>query len=147
VYPFAVTRPTASSLNYSGANQVLANEILVKQTIGGGADFSVYTFSGAHVVIDAVGYFMAPQATALSCVAGATSASTAVPDTASETGVIAPDCPAGYTATSMACLNSGPQVVLGGYSTATCWFSDKNPGDGQSGSGYAFNTCCRIPGR
>lgn len=150
-FPYGVTRPTASSLNYTGMNQVLANEILVKQTIGGVADFSVFSLASAHVVIDAVGYFMAPQATALSCVAGPSSAWAPVPDTASETEVAAPGCAAGYTATSVLCVNSGPEVILGGYggglSGNLCWFTDKKPGDGQAGSGSAYNTCCRVPGR
>lgn len=67
VYPFNTVRPNASSLNYK-AGDVIGNELVAKQSLALASDFTVYTHATTDVVIDIVGYFMAPNATALDCV-------------------------------------------------------------------------------
>lgn len=151
VYPFGETRPTASSLNYTGANQVLANEILVKQTIGGGADFTIFTLNGAHIVIDAVGYFMAPTATALQC-QGTSRVLVDLP-AGSTNYYYNGACPSGYAAVMPYCWNAN---VPGVYSTGSGL--QNNAADGLSWCGWSNTTestqtvsqgvmCCRVPGR
>lgn len=54
VYPCGTTRPTASSLNYSGGTTV-ANAVIAK--IGTLGEICVYTKSATDLVIDASGYF------------------------------------------------------------------------------------------
>jgi len=61
VFPYGVDMPLASTVNNVVGSDV-ANETIVKQTIGDYADFSIYAFSGTNVVADAVGYFTAPGA-------------------------------------------------------------------------------------
>jgi hypothetical protein len=150
-FPYGVTRPTASSLNYTGTNQVLANEILVKQTIGGAADFSVFSLAGAHVVIDAVGYFMAPTATALQCQG---TSRTAVDLPAGSTNYYYNEaCPSGYTAVMPYCYGGNTPGV---YSTGSGL--NLNTADQLSWCGWSNTTestqvvaqgvmCCRVPGR
>jgi hypothetical protein len=89
------SQPLSSILNYA-AGETVANTTIVPVVPGAGNDFNLFSASTAHAVIDVLGYFAAPVATALDCTT-ITSASTAVavnvwtPITAS--------CPAGRTAT------------------------------------------------
>ena len=84
-------------------------------------EFSVFTF-GADVIIDVVGYFAAPVATALQCTPVASSP-TAIPVSA-DTLVALPSCAAGYTRTGSSC--SGTAGIPGGYlletNTTGCLF-------------------------
>jgi len=61
LFPYGVTQPLSSTVNnVVGAD--VANETIVKLTVGDVADFSIYAFSGTNVVADAVGYFAAGDA-------------------------------------------------------------------------------------
>jgi len=150
---YVSARPLASVLNFV-TGQTVANSTIIPTNPGGGADFSVYVAGGnAHMVIDVIGYFAAPVATALDCTT-ANSALTSVPvNLYTPVDAI---CPAGTTATG------------GG------WFSNEGTGGyqgvwvlSQPGAAYNFNgwrvwvdnqtngnrniqawaVCCRIPGR
>ena len=141
LFPYGVTRPLAASMNYTGANQTLGNEVIVKQTIGGAADFSLYSLNSAHVVVDAVGYFMAPVATALDC---ARTATNTVAVAASSNGyAAAPACAAGYTETTTQCRGGFYTDTIVGQEDGSCFMRA-----GTSASNLnASRICCRVPGR
>jgi hypothetical protein len=68
-YPYLATLPTASTVNYAlpGTGLNLANTTVIPTCVVCGLDFSVFANVGtAHVVIDVVGYFQAPQCPAVS---------------------------------------------------------------------------------
>jgi hypothetical protein len=88
-------QPASSVVNYSGG-QTIANTSIIPIVSGGGNDFSVYSLVDTHVVIDVLGYFASPVATALDC-SHESSALTSIPVNA-WTAVDAV-CPTGRTAT------------------------------------------------
>jgi hypothetical protein len=55
------TQPLTSVLNWV-AGQTIANTTIVPIVPNSGTDFSIYSYSGAHVIIDVVGYYAAPSA-------------------------------------------------------------------------------------
>ena len=60
-------QPLSSVLNFT-VNQNIANTTIVPVLPGAGADFNVFSGGATvHAVIDVVGYFAAPEATALEC--------------------------------------------------------------------------------
>ena len=58
IYPSGTTRPRASNLNVERAGQTIANAALVRS---GATGYTVYTLSGAHIVIDSYGSFPLPN--------------------------------------------------------------------------------------
>lgn len=142
-------QPLSSVINWT-AGQTLANSTIVPVVPGGGNDFSIFASGGTHVVIDVIGFFAAPVATALDCTSVA-SAVTAVPFNV-YTNVDA-ICPAGRTATG-----GGTFPTEGTLGRPNIW-TDGSPTvsngwrtwvDNQTGSSRTIQTyavCCRVPGR
>ncbi len=146
------SQPLASVLNFV-AGETIANTTIVPVDPGAGNDFYIYSPATTQVVVDVVGYFATPVATALDCTQSA-SALTAVPVNV-YTAVDA-TCPAGRTATGGGFLTSEGTLGYPGVWTFTL-----------SGAAYGFNgwrtyvdnqtngnrniqtwaTCCRVPGR
>jgi hypothetical protein len=150
VFPYGVSRPLAASMNYTGVNQILGNEIIVKQTIAGAADFSIYSTNSAHLVIDVVGYFMAPVATGLDCVSVADPTPTLFAGNGDGVSVSA-ECPAGYTITGGEC-NIYPYSQLSWIVTEHIDITSYSCTAHNSSPGYletltAVARCCRVPGR
>jgi hypothetical protein len=56
IYPASDSAYTASSINWNGANQAVANGSLV--TLGTANDVKVFVNSAAHVIVDIVGYYV-----------------------------------------------------------------------------------------
>jgi hypothetical protein len=144
------TMPLSSVINYA-ANETLANTTIVPVVPGAGNDFSLYSSATAHAIIDVVGYYAAPVATALDCTT-VSSAVTDVPNNA-WTSVDA-NCPAGRTATGGG-FNT-PEGTLGypGVWVTTLpngngWRSwvDNQAAGGGTRRIQTFVNCCRIPGR
>ena len=152
VFPFGTTQPLASSVNYT-AGAIVNNAIIAQipnplQT----SDFTVFSFAQSHYVIDIVGYFAPPVATALECTE--TTASQSVTSASPTFDFQIPNCPAGYTLTGAGCrtagFNDADWAINGLY---------KNPSLGMLGfcSGInktagsitveGTNRCCRVPGR
>jgi hypothetical protein len=145
-WPYNTARPLASTLNFFAAGEIAANGALIPVCQPSCAsEFSVFTSGSPHLVIDIVGYFAAPMATALQCVQVA-SASTPV-GVSADTLVALPSCTAGYTRTGVNC--SGTANVPGGYLVETnatgCLF--RNLSSVATYNATATSTCCRIPGR
>ena len=140
--------PTLSSvLNYQAGQNALANGAIVtlcqpncpnQLTIATNG-------AGANVVMDIVGYFAAPMATALQC-NEVFSASVAIP-VSSDALVTLPNCAAGLTRTGAKC--SGTLNVPGGYlveiNATGCVF--RNLSAVATYNASAISTCCQIPGR
>ncbi len=146
VYPFNTSRPLTSSVNYA-AGAIVNNAIIT--SIPNpllSSDFTVYTFAEAHYVIDVVGYFSAPQATALQCV---NTTRTQLVDAGANFNMILPACPTGFTLTGAGCGTAVFNQASWTYSgmagdAAQC--IGTNITSGQIGvQGYA--RCCRVPGR
>lgn len=150
LFPFNTTRPTASNLNYKGAD-IVANEVIVKQTLGQPSDFSVYSLVGTDVVIDVVGYFMAPIATSLDC---QTVSSDNVVNAAGTFNDATIECPSSfltgfYSATGGGCETTGSvdQKVTRTTPTTNGWFCRSYNAGANPLSIKAHARCCRTPGR
>lgn len=144
VYPFGTVQPTASSINYAAG--AVVNNALTVQVPNPFAirDFTIFSKARSHYVVDIVGYFAPPVATALQC-ATITGATTQIPANSSGTA-LAPACSAGYTQTSLNCDTFSFFLSLSGQraNTRECYF--RNTTAGPLGA-EASVTCCRIPGR
>lgn len=142
------TRPNSSVVNF-GAGQNLANTTIIPVVPGSGTDFSVRSTVNSNIVIDVVGYFSRPVATALECTS-VSSGAVSVPYN-SYTSVDA-FCPAGYAVTG-----GGTFPIEGTLGRTNIW-TDGSPisggwrtwVDNQTGSARSIATyaqCCRVPGR
>jgi hypothetical protein len=147
VYPAGGAEPNTSVLNYQAGTFALANGAIVQAcTPNCPNQITIKTNgAGADVVIDIVGYFAAPVATALECTQVA-SGSTSIA-VSSDTLVTLPACAAGYTRVGASC--SGPANVVNGYLIETsitgCLY--RNLSAVATYNAIAASTCCRIPGR
>ena len=146
VYPTGT--PTFTSvLNYSGAVTALANGAIVPVCQPNCTNqLTVATNgAGADVIVDIVGYFAAPLATALQCTS-VPSGSTSIAISA-DTLVTLPACATGYTRTGANC--SGPANTPSAYLVETnatgCLF--RNLSAVAPYNAIATSICCRIPGR
>lgn len=147
-YPFGTTLPLAATVNYT-AGDVRGNFTVVKLDQGAATEeLSVYSFAQTHLVADIVGYFAAPQATALDCVERV---SNAVTITAGGTGTVSTStCPAGYTITGGGCASStfnGRVITTRTMQSSLvhfCAFANQGTG---GVDGVAYARCCRVPGR
>ena len=141
-------QPFISVLNYE-AGETIANSTIVPVAPSAGADFSLYSFATAHAIIDVMGYFAAPVATALDCTT-VNSAVTAVPN--NTWTAIDANCPAGRTATG-----GGYDTTEGTLGYPNVWITTRPNGNGwrtwvdnQTGGNRNIQTfvrCCRVPGR
>jgi hypothetical protein len=157
IYPFGAAAPNASIINFYAtlnlANATSAAIALANST----NDLSILVEYAAsvHIIVDVMGYYSAPQATALQTVRVNSAATTAA-----NGGVYtldSPVCPTGYS------------LVGGGYNETAqisgLWVWQNGPGDGSVSTsptfwrfrGYnqtggttsltVFGVCARVPGR
>jgi hypothetical protein len=151
VYPFGTTQPLASSVNYTAG--AIVNNAIIAQIPNPlqSSDFTVFTFAQSHFVIDIVGYFAPPVATALDCTE--TFATQSVPANATF-NIDLPNCPTGYTITGAGCRTPGFDQA----NFAVNGLYRPNPGEMDAfcsglnktvGSITVEGTvrCCRVPGR
>jgi hypothetical protein len=150
IYPAGTTPGATSALNYN-AGAVLANTTVIVGAQSGATDFTVALngpAQSAHVVIDAIGYYYAPAATALDCVWTAVSTVDIPSGTASSTS--SPACAAGYALVSGACYMPTADAALiengeGTFFNFPGWYCYGRAGATAS-SISAFGRCCRVPG-
>lgn len=144
LFPYGVTPPTTASVNFA-KNQIVGNELIVKQTLGQPFDFTALSNFNTHVVIDVAGYFMAPEATALDCVE-VSGVTRSIPAGYNNYGYT-PSCGAGYRPVSPYCYTASAGVFLkgsGGISTPFCAWNNTTAAAANVTEG---TYCCRIPGR
>ena len=140
-YPYLGTPPTGNTLSYM-AGVVTSGTSVVKLDQGASAnEMTIFSKSTTHLTGDIVGYYSAPQATALQCVN--TPNTTANVPAGGTANAVAPACPTGYTQTGTNCETTSWVTPLVFASSGTC--SAKN-NDGSSQSIRASRTCCRVPG-
>jgi len=153
VYPFGTSLPTASSINYSAGAVVNTAIISAIPNPLQSSDFTIFTFAQAHYVVDIVGYFAPPAATALECTG--TFVSQTVTAAAPTFDIAIPACPSGYTLMGAGCrtpgfndadwaINGLSRVSAGSALTAFCSGVNKTTG---SITVQGTANCCRIPGR
>jgi hypothetical protein len=147
-------QPFASVINYK-AGDTLANTTILPVNPGLGTDINVFAgAAGTHVVIDVVGYFAAPLATALNC----TTVNTGYVSIAVNTPTfVDAHCPANTTATG-----GGFDSNEGSLGFPGVWIQGSFPGTAGGFNGWrilvdnqtngnrnvqAWAVCCRIPGR
>jgi hypothetical protein len=142
-------QPFASVLNYL-ANQTLATTAIIPVAPGtGGNGFMLFSLADAHVVVDVVGYFAAPVATALACV---TVSSGAVAAPINSWFPIDAACPAGTTATGGGYDTTEgtlgyPDVWLTSVPNANGWRTWVDNQAGAPRNILTYAVCCQIPGR
>ena len=143
VYPYGTTIPVTSSINFNLANFATNNGIIAKIPNPVAAnDFTIWTVQSSHFVVDIVGYFAPPFATALQC-QDTTNSITSVPAGATS-NVTAPACPTGYTMTATNCESGSWKMPFVFTHAGTC--SAQN-NDTVAAELRASRTCCRVPGR
>ena len=150
LYPASGTAPLAASMIYE-AGKTLSNGAVVKLGTSGSVDFRIFSERAVHYVVDIVGYYDAPYATALQCT------NTYVTQTVAANAtfdVPIPACPTGYTETGAGCRTPGfndvswainglfPQgpTQMDAYCAGTNLRSTTVEVRGGS-------QCCRVPGR
>jgi hypothetical protein len=148
LFPYGVAQPLSSTIN-NVAGEFVANETIVKQTIGDVKDFSIYAYVGTHVVADAVGYFSAPAAGAMDCQLANGTQSSVAPGA---TYAITATCPAGYSI-----MGGGPRVPGGNALmtssesypdlTNNSWFISGKNTSTVTDVVQARASCCRVPGQ
>ena len=163
IYPSGATPGTTSALNYTGG-AVLANTTVIVGAQGGAADFTVALNGPTHsanVIVDAIGYYYAPAATALDCVSVAVSNANIPPGATNQHHAT---CTAGYNVTGGGCTFANTDGTPATESTvvvnrsvryfdsgigalANAWNCQTTNNDAVKS--FTFITrveCCRIPG-
>ena len=141
--------PLASNLNWA-AGQTIANTTVVPILPGAGNDWSLFSGGGnVQAIVDVVGFYATPVATALDCVT--------VSSAVTSCGVnvwtnVDAACPAGRTATG-----GGYNTPEGTLGYPGVWVTSLPNGNGwrtwvdNQATGnrniQTFANCCRIPGR
>ncbi|GAB3348427.1 hypothetical protein GCM10027430_09230 [Lysobacter tyrosinilyticus] len=145
LYPASGTQPTAAAMIYQ-AGQVLSNAVTVKLGTTGSVDFRIFSEKTAHYVVDIVGYYDAPHATALDC----TTVTADISMAALSTGSATANCPAGYTVTGGGCNSAGftsADGMINAFPNLNGYFCRTANSGGTPRTGTAYATCCRVPGR
>ena len=144
VYPFGTTLPTAASVNYNAGTFATNNGIIAQiPNPLASFDFTVWTAQTSHYVVDIVGYFAPPVATALQCVE-TDNTNLPIPANGGTGNAVAPACASGYTQTATNCETTSWLMPIVFFQSGTC--SARN-GDTTSQTLRASRTCCRVPGR
>jgi hypothetical protein len=150
VYPFGSTQPLAASVNYT-AGSILNNAIISKiPNPLSTSDFTIYTYAGADYVVDVVGYFAPPAATALECTTVTANAQVAA---GANFTLNPPACAAGFTLTGASCKSNGFREVewatnglINGSAGAEAQCKGTNVSANQAVV-QGIAQCCRVPGR
>lgn len=154
VYPYGDPRPATASVNY-GAGGIVNNTVVTRiPSPPQNKDFNVYSLATSDYVIDIVGYYAAPVASELSCVASRLQLTV---NPTSDFRIFPGVCPAGYTFVSGSCRAENIVVDRIDW-TITGMFMDDTTlkmrpactGINRSDTSViisSYSQCCRIPGR
>jgi len=155
-------RPVGSSNLTSNQNfypgQNIANMVIVQDDgTGTPAEFELYASKATHAVVDVLGVFAPPTATALECIvaeqSGAGTLDVANGTTFSFSSPVT--CPAGYTLTQVTCEYT-PQNAPAGLtlwqigssgSSWPCAWRNQTGGPLNSSDFHTGSRCCQVPGR
>lgn len=156
---FIQVRPVGSTNITSNQNftagQDVANMAVV-QSAGAATsanEFELMSSVSVHAIVDVLGVFAPPVATAVECV-NQTIANVTLAN--GEYNSFAPACPAGYTVTGGGVFNQtatdNGQVINASAPCSFCtntnaWYTALTNNSGTSGTYTFFSRCCRVPGR
>lgn len=150
VHRYAQPRPTAASLTFQAGNLISNTVVAQVPNPISTFDVTLYSSAQAHYVIDVVGYFSAPAATALQCVGTAVTSHFLAAGASGFFNNAA--CPTGYSPVSAYCYSSDAGVrsqgsgLLGnvaGNASYCAWENSTATGKNVFGG----SLCCRVPGR
>lgn len=142
VYPYNDQRPGTASINYTSGSVVNNAIIAAIPSPLRSSDISIYSFAQSHFVVDVVGYFSAPVATALQCGIGDSRTNNIL--SGGQASVFPPPCPVGFSAVSNNCIANSHLVNLSEVTMTACTFRNASSVTQTITSAY---TCCRVPGR
>lgn len=145
VFTAGTTVPGTASLNYV-AGAVVNNMAVVRVPNPATTyDFSIYSYATSDYVVDIIGYYAAPRATALSCVDSGLATTTIGIGATGQ--VTAPACPAGYTATQLDCESGSWSMPIVFSSLRGGGICGARNGGNTAAVLTAARRCCRVPGR
>ena len=134
---------TTSVVNWTGANETIANSTVL-QTSGGGGDFKVVSGGGSntHVIIDLLGFYLPSQPAALTCtnVAGA---STAVAANQRDLFIAGGACAAGTTVVTSFFQTPSADLVLADSTPPNCRVTNLSA---IATTAICIVKCCSVPG-
>jgi hypothetical protein len=156
------TQPNASTVNYE-TGDTIANSTIVPVKNGGGNDFNIFAgTSTAHLIVDVLGYFAAPEATANDN--NVLRTSTSIGANVSAYSVFSPSCPGGFRLmgggglldqfNDNALIGSRPAAqgnlnsdTAVGVNNANAWLCQGNTLGKPATTVFCFAICARVPGR
>lgn len=142
IYPTGTLYTRGNSVAYNTGMFASTADVIVTSCQACALELTVRASHAVHYVIDVIGYFMPPQATALDCV---NTANSELVLAAGATGnALAPACATGYTQTATNCEATSWQVPFVYFKSGTCSAQNNSAG---SATIRASRTCCRVPGR
>ncbi len=128
-----------------------SNDVVVRSCTTCTNELSIYSSTSTHYVLDVIGYFMAPEATALQCT------STSVSEVVAANGIFdiaIPSCPTGYAITGAGCrtpgFNEANWAINGLYGTSPGQVGAYCSGTNVTAGAITVEgaaQCCRVPGR
>lgn len=136
---------TGNTVFFTNGTSGTTSDLIVRSCQSCALELSIFSNAQTHYVLDVIGYFMPPEATALQCLETAEDITPAPGVAAGDTdNRFAPACPAGYTQTATNCKATSFLMPIVYSAGGTC--SARN---NSSGVQYlkASRTCCRVPGR
>lgn len=150
-YPVGAARPLAATLDFN-ANEFGTVQTPVRLSQSSPAnEFALYAHNATHVVADIVGYYIAPQATALQCTSTFVTQNVAAN---SPFNFNIPACPVSYAVTGAGCRTPGFDeanwAVNGIYTNGSGALAANCSGLNQTAGIITVEgtaQCCRVPGR
>jgi hypothetical protein len=138
--------PLSSLLNwYDSGGLVQVANAGVFQTANGVFNFVIQTSGTTHVIMDILGAFIEPEATALQT--QTVSSFIDVPDEGN-TALLSPGCPAGWTLTGGGCgTDEVGHAIENTEPFDPAWFCYSNNQSGFDSVLVAYAVCTRVPGR
>jgi hypothetical protein len=135
-------KPLAATMNFNAGEVVVSNAAILKVAQAGSPNLKIFASNSTEVIIDVVGYYSRPVATALECVVTPLSVIGIGPGAG---GGTASFCPTGFTRTSNNCEVTAATMPITKNNADGC-FVARNTGTTVEQLG-ASSTCCRVTGR
>jgi hypothetical protein len=133
---------TGNSILFNAGDYGANGDLIVISCQTCAVELAIQSSAQVHYVIDVIGYFLPPQATALECVnTGDTVSQVAAGSTINS---VAPQCQPGYTQTATNCEATTWDMPFVYFNEGTC--SAKN-NSASPAIVRSSRTCCRVPGR
>ena len=142
VFKAGLPYQTGNSISMNAGSPYASADIIVSSCQGCAAEIGIQSSASVHYVIDVIGYYLPPVATAFDCVYAPPSEIDVAPN--DDFDAVVNSCPAGYSSVSTECLSTSFDVTFSAQGFGFC------SGRNRSGSTVAvgaYQRCCRVPGR